>query len=123
MIKTFIFLFLSVNNSLICSIMVLCLCFLWNLTFFPRKTPLVAQMVKRLAYSAGDLGLIPGLGRSSGEEMATHSSTLAWKIPWTEEHGRIQSMRLQSQTRLRNFTFPRENKDLFQLLISNLAQI
>ena len=67
MIKTFIFLFLSVNNPLTCSIMVLCLCFLWNLTFFPRKTPLVAQMVKRLAYNAGDLGLIPGLGRSSGE--------------------------------------------------------
>ena len=47
--------------------MVLCLCFLWNLTFFPRKTPLVAQMVKRLAYNAGDLGLIPGLGKSPGE--------------------------------------------------------
>ena len=27
--------------------------------------------------------------------MATHSSILAWRIPWTEEHGRIQSMRLQ----------------------------
>ena len=26
------------------------------------------------------------------EEMATHSSTLAWKIPWTEERGRLQSM-------------------------------
>ena len=26
------------------------------------------------------------------KEMATHSSTLAWKIPWTEEHGRLQSM-------------------------------
>ena len=26
------------------------------------------------------------------EEMATHSSTLAWKIPWTEEHSRVQSM-------------------------------
>ena len=38
------------------------------------------------------------------EEMATHSSTLAWKIPWTEEPGRLQSMRLQSQTRLSNFT-------------------
>ena len=25
------------------------------------------------------------------KEMATHSSTLAWKIPWTEEHGRLQS--------------------------------
>ena len=27
--------------------------------------------------------------------MATHSSTLAWKIPWTEEPGRLQSMELQ----------------------------
>ena len=26
------------------------------------------------------------------KEMATHSSTLAWKIPWVEEHGRLQSM-------------------------------
>ena len=26
------------------------------------------------------------------KEMATHSSTLAWKIPWMEEHGRLQSM-------------------------------
>ena len=34
--------------------------------------------------------------------MATHSSTLAWKIPWTEESGRLQSMGLQ---RLRDFTF------------------
>ena len=29
------------------------------------------------------------------KEMATHSSTLAWKIPWTEECGRLQSMRSQ----------------------------
>ena len=29
------------------------------------------------------------------KEMATHSSTLAWKIPWVEEHGRLQSMGLQ----------------------------
>ena len=29
------------------------------------------------------------------EEMATHSSILAWRIPWTEEHGRLQSMGLQ----------------------------
>ena len=29
------------------------------------------------------------------KEMATHSSTLAWKIPWTEELGRLQSMRSQ----------------------------
>ena len=32
------------------------------------------------------------------KEMATHSSTLAWKIPWTEEPGRLQSMGSQSQT-------------------------
>ena len=30
------------------------------------------------------------------KEMATHSSTLAWKIPWVEEHGRLQSMQSQS---------------------------
>ena len=36
------------------------------------------------------------------EGMATHSSILAWRIPWTEEPGRIQSMGLQSQTRLGN---------------------
>ena len=49
--------------------------------------------------------------RSSGQEdtlekeMATHSSTPAWKIPWTEEPDRLQSMGLQSQTRLSDFTF------------------
>ena len=37
--------------------------------------------------------------------MATHSSTLAWKIPWTEEPGRLQSMGSLSPTRLSNFTF------------------
>ena len=37
--------------------------------------------------------------------MAPHSSTPAWKIPWTEEPGRLQSMGLQSHTRLSNFTF------------------
>ena len=37
--------------------------------------------------------------------MATHSSTLAWKIPWTEELGRLQSGRVaKSRTRLSNFT-------------------
>ena len=36
--------------------------------------------------------------------MATHSSTLAWKIPWMEEPGRLQSMGSQSQTRLSDFS-------------------
>ena len=36
--------------------------------------------------------------------MAPHSSTLAWKIPWMEEPGRLQSMGSQSGTRLSDFT-------------------
>ena len=47
---------------------------------------------KASAYNAGDLGSILGSGRSSGEAMATHSSTLAWKIPWMEQPGRLQSV-------------------------------
>ena len=37
--------------------------------------------------------------------MAPHSRTLAWKIPWTKEPGRLQSMGSKSWTRLSNFTF------------------
>ena len=37
--------------------------------------------------------------------MATHCSTLAWKIPWMEEPGRLQSMGSWSRTRLSDFTF------------------
>ena len=47
-------------------------------------------MVKASAYNAGDPGSIPGLGRSLEKETATHSSFLAWKIPRTEEPGRLQ---------------------------------
>ena len=45
---------------------------------------------KESACNAGDLGLIHGLGSSSGEERATHSSMLTWRIPWTEEPGGLQ---------------------------------
>ena len=38
-------------------------------------------------------------------DMATHSRTLAWKILWTEEPGRLQSMGSQSWTPLSDFTF------------------
>ena len=41
-----------------------------------------------------DASLIPGSGRSLEEGMATHSSILAWRIPWTEEPGGLQSMGL-----------------------------
>ena len=42
--------------------------------------------------SAGDVDLIPASGRSLGKEMATHSSILAWKIPWRMDPGGLQSM-------------------------------
>ena len=41
----------------------------------------------------------------SDKAMAPHSSTLAWKIPWTEEPGGLQSMESLSRTRLSDFTF------------------
>ena len=52
-------------------------------------------VVKSLPANAGDTrdtGLIPGLGRTPGGGRDTHSSVLAWRIPWTEEPGRLQSM-------------------------------
>ena len=50
---------------------------------------------KKSSHSAGDLGSIPGLGRYPGGGMATHSSILAGRIPWTEELGGLQLMGLQ----------------------------
>ena len=47
------------------------------------------------ACNAGDQGSIPGSGRSPGEGNGNHSSILAWKIPWTKEPGRLQSIGLQ----------------------------
>ena len=43
----------------------------------------------------GNMGSLPGPGRSHGEDMATHSSILAWEIPWAEEPGGLQLVRLQ----------------------------
>ena len=55
----------------------------------------MALEVKNPPPSAGDLrdvGSIPRLGRSPKEGMAIHSSIPAWRIPWTEEPGGLQSM-------------------------------
>ena len=48
---------------------------------------------KESACNVGDLGLIPGLGRSLEKGMATYSSIHAWRIPWTEAtvHGVAKS--------------------------------
>ena len=66
---------------------------------------LVAQTVKSL--SAVLETQVQSLGQEDPleKEMATHSSILAWTIPWTKEPDRLQSMGLQSWTRLGNFTF------------------
>ena len=55
-------------------------------------------MVKNLPANAGDIrnaGLISGLGRSPGEGNGNLLSILAWRIPWTEEPGGLQSIGLQ----------------------------
>ena len=55
-------------------------------------------MGKESAFNAedtGDVSLIPGLGSPLEEEMVTHSSIFAWKIPGTEKPGGLQSKGLQ----------------------------
>ena len=47
---------------------------------------------KESGCNAGDLGSIPGKEDPLQKGMATHSSILAWRVPWTEEPGRLQSM-------------------------------
>ena len=61
--------------------------FLWG---FPGGSD-----VKEPAFNMGNLGLIPGLGRSPGEGNGNPPHILAWRIPWTEELSRLQSMGLQ----------------------------
>ena len=51
---------------------------------------------KAFAYNVGDPGSIPGSRDPLEKEMAIHSSTPAWEIPWTEEPGGLQSMGSQS---------------------------
>ena len=52
----------------------------------------MAQLVKNPPADAGDLVSIPGRENPLEKEMATHSSILARKIPWTGEPGRLQPM-------------------------------
>ena len=58
----------------------------------PGRTSFVAQMAKHLPTMQETW--VRSLGREDPleKEMAIHSSTLAWKIPWMEERGRLQSM-------------------------------
>ena len=74
----------------------------WHITSTPSDIKYYLSLdwaSQNLPASAGDMrdsSSIPGLGRSPGEEdMANYSSILAWRIPWTEEPGGLQSMRAQ----------------------------
>ena len=49
---------------------------------------------KDSACNARDMGSIPGSGYPLEKGVATHCTILAWRIPWTEEPGRLQSMEL-----------------------------
>ena len=58
----------------------------------------VVLVVKHPPANAGDIkdtGVISGLDDPLEEGMATHSSVFVWRLPWTEEPGRLQSMGLQ----------------------------
>ena len=59
------------------------------------QASLVAQMVKRLSTMREIWVRSPGQEDHLEKEMASHSSTLAWKIQWMEEPGRLQSTGLQ----------------------------
>ena len=63
-----------------------------------RRTSLVAQMVKHMTTMREAQVRSLAWEDPLQNEMATHSSTLAWKISWMEEHGRLQSIGLQSLT-------------------------
>ena len=57
-----------------------------------KNLPTMQESLRTYAGDIRDAGSIPGSGRSPEEGMATHSSILAWRIQWTEEPGRLQSM-------------------------------
>ena len=70
-----------------------------------EATSLVVQMAKRLPIMRETWVWSLGWEDPLRKEMATHSSTLAWKIPWMDECGGLQSMGWQRATWLSNFTF------------------
>ena len=82
---------------------------------------LVAQRLKHLP--AMQETQVQSLGREDPlkKEMATHSSILAWEIPWMEEPGGLQSMGWQSWTQLSDFTFTSSVLFLFRVQIQEMS--
>ena len=92
-------------HFLICGTASFCLSNIHSVTFHPSLgnaniCPGLPRWLcgKESASQAGEKCPIPGLGRFHGEGMATHSSFLAWEMPWTEDPHRLQSMGHKSQT-------------------------
>ena len=71
---------------------------------FQTWASLVAQTIKRLPTMQETRVRSLSWEDPLEKEMATHFSILAWRIPWTEEPGRLQFMGSQSRTRLSDFT-------------------
>ena len=92
-LECFILLFTINKNITQISILLLLLFLSNNIRDFPGDS--VVRNSPANAGDARDLGWIPGLEDPLEKEMATYSSILAWKIPWTEEPGGLQSMGLQ----------------------------
>ena len=69
-------------------------CLVSDIVGFPGGAEL-KNLPANAGLSGSNVGLIPGLGRCPGEEKATHSSILVWRIPWTEEAYGLQSIGLQ----------------------------
>ena len=80
-------------------------------------------MVKRLS-TTGRLGFDPWVGKIPWRGMATHSSTIAWKIPWMEEPGRLHGVHgvAESQTQLSDFTFTFINSTINPIIIFKLLK-
>ena len=83
------------QNTLVLHIWGSALVNIWILGWMLSYSPYSGAVGKESACNAGDPVLIPESERSPGEGNATHSSILAWRIPWAEEMGGLQSMRLQ----------------------------
>ena len=80
--------FIAMNNCLR-------IVFAVSYQFFCAMASLVAEMVKNPLAMRETWVQSLGWGDPLEEEMATHSSTIAWRIPWTEEPGELQSTGLQ----------------------------
>ena len=83
---------------------VIFICFFVTNLFHCASRPQGSSVLQQVSESPSFLR--PSSSLSSEKAMVPHSSTLAWKIPWTEEPGGLQSMgSLKSRTRLSDFTF------------------